>query len=459
MTEDRRSAIDLAMDEMVSSRASDLAFQLQGGATTKALREMLGSSTVASLFASEPDSTISRTIADMQMRSKLPSSAFALLRDDGGLLAESGRISASLALLQPLTESLAGVSEMLASDKLALRPEMLSMLSGVADAARFNQWAGVNGTAVLTRLAAMNGASSNLASEINRIQQTVAGAFTTMNGLDRLKLSSDLGIHTAGEALRAATQTRFAALAGAGDVLGFGADTSVRAYGEIFGNWHTRPDLPPRFWRDPALRRRRYEQAEVDRGLIEASPSEAVEIIIGSGLVAGAANDEAYIGLIDVGGVSMQIRSSNPAADAFKAIAQFERTFRTFISSKLAASAGPKWMKQRMDGPMFLKAKANRAKALGNGEREGDLLAYVDVGDLGGIVFRRDNWDQVFGHVFPSRERLTFDIETLVATRRPTMHARGIDAVRLVELLCVIRRLMQWMEDDGAWRIVADADE
>jgi hypothetical protein len=206
------------------------------------------------------------------------------------------------------------------------------------------------------------------------------------------------------------------------------------------------------------MRRRRYEEAAVDPGLIEATPSEAIEIVISSGFVAGAADRSTSVALVDVGGVAMQIRSANTAADAYKALVQFEQSFRAFLAAKLLASAGPKWMKQRIDGPVFAKAKENRAKALGAGERESNLLAFVDIGDLAGIIFRRDNWDQIFGSIFPNRERLAFDIETVIATRRSTMHARKIDAVRLVELICVIRRLTQWMDDDGYWRLMADDD-
>jgi len=105
------------------------------------------------------------------------------------------------------------------------------------------------------------------------------------------------------------------------------------------------------------------------------------------------------------------------------------------------------------------KALGNRAAAMANGERGEELICYLDLGDLTGILLRKDNWDGAFGHLFPNRERLTHDLQALVALRRPTMHARNLDGVQLVELMCVIRRLTQFIDGDGEWKRIADSED
>jgi hypothetical protein len=154
----------------------------------------------------------------------------------------------------------------------------------------------------------------------------------------------------------------------------------------------------------------------------------------------------------------MQIRSSKPLIGAFRAIRAFERKLRTWIGIKLEAAVGPRWFKQRVDGSVQPKARDNREKALADGETEKSLIAYVDLGDLIGILLRKDNWDEVFGTVFPNRQRLELDLQALVASRRPTAHSRPVDGVRLVELMCIMRRLTHWIDDDGGWKLTAASE-
>ena len=50
-------------------------------------------------------------------------------------------------------------------------------------------------------------------------------------------------------------------------------------------------------------------------------------------------------------------------------------------------------------------------------------------------------------------------MQKLVAARRTSMHIRPIDGLRLVELICVVQRLSRQMEDDGAWKTAAEAED
>lgn len=325
---------------------------------------------------------------------------------------------------------------------------LLGSLTGdLSDVARTNQWASILGRASPVQMDALFGGSA--LAEVDRLKHTVLGYVGGVTEADRTQMSLALGLDHLVSGHLEATRLKLSALAGSVDVLGFQAATTESAYQQVFGEWHTRPDLPARFWRDPKMRRRMYDEAEVDEGLAEATPAAAIEITVESGLVAGVSHGSDAVLLFDIGGVSMQVRSSDPQVDSFRALIFFELQLRRFIAMKMAAAAGPQWLKQRVDGAVLGKAKQNRAAALSNGEPEAELLEYIDLGDLAGILLRKDNWDQVFGHVFPNRQRLEFDLQAVIATRRPTMHARKVDGVRLVELLCVMSRLTQLMARDG----------
>lgn len=341
-----------------------------------------------------------------------------------------------------------------------LEDGVLSSLNGqLAALTRSNQWASQLNESSATRLGALIGTQPTLMGEVRRIRQAAMGIAGTSSQFDSLRLSQALGLSRAFSSEFEQTRFKLSALAGAGDVLGFGAKTSFAAYDQLFGTWHTNPNLPDRFWRDPAMRRQRYSEAEVDEGLIEATPAVALDVIIGSGLAAGVSEDGVSVAVVHISGVSMEIRSNNVSRGSFDVICAFEQLLRLFISMKLEAVAGPKWMKQRVDGTAHSKARENRATALENGEKEKSLISYLDLGDLASILLRKDNWDGVFGSIFPNRERLQFDLQALIATRRPTMHARKIDAVRLVELMCIVSRLKQWIDGDGEWKRSADEDD
>jgi hypothetical protein len=92
------------------------------------------------------------------------------------------------------------------------------------------------------------------------------------------------------------------------------------------------------------------------------------------------------------------------------------------------------------------------------GEAFAPLIEFVELGELASIILATKNWDEVFGDLFINRAEFDHDMQKLIAARRPTMHVRPIDGVRLVELICVVQRLSEQMADDGAWKLAADAD-
>lgn len=457
-----------AMREIYDSPTARMARKIYDSPAAKAARDLYDSPTMR-VARELQDSPAMRGAREMHTRLQSDPSWLVTHRQledartkfDELALGSVGRDATyrKLAAAGAITGSLADRFSEMAQHRSLLDSGVLASLNGsLAEATRANQWASHLAGARGANFNAFDKLRSPFTEEIERIQLAASNMLSASSETDRLKLSATLGLD-AGIAEMAATRSKLSALAGAGDVLGFEARTSLTAYDQVFGGWHTRPDLPQRFWRDPAMRRRRYHEAEVDPGLIDTTPAVAVEVVIESGFATGFSEDGTSVALLDIAGLSMQIRSSNFGVDAFRAIGAFEQALRSFIAAKLEQLAGPQWFKQRVDGDTRKKARDNRAAALTNGEKDQSLISYLDLGDLIAVLLRKDNWDGAFGHVFPNRQRLEFDLQALVASRRPTMHARNVDAVRLVELICIIRRLTQWIEDDGQWKQIAVAED
>jgi hypothetical protein len=201
-----------------------------------------------------------------------------------------------------------------------------------------------------------------------------------------------------------------------------------------------------------------YDAAEVDPGLARVDLAVAVEVVVESGLASGVRSDTDTVALIGFGDVSMTIRSRGTRHDAYKVLERFEEELRAYITRKLSEKFGPDWFKFRVDGNIGGDAKRIRRQALERGEASMPLINYTELGHLSSIIQGRRNWDEVFGDTFINLTAFDQDMQKLLAARRPTMHIRPIDGLRLVELICVIQRLSRQMEDDGAWKTAAEAE-
>jgi hypothetical protein len=144
--------------------------------------------------------------------------------------------------------------------------------------------------------------------------------------------------------------------------------------------------------------------------------------------------------------VTTTINARQPTLGAYRALDAFEKQLRAFIAERLEAIEGPLWFKRRVPQGVRGHAASRRREALENGEEDAPLIAFTDLGQLIQIVMKTDNWDQAFAQVFQNRSAFEVDMQRLVATRRPTMHGRAIDGVRLTETICTIRRLFNRIE-------------
>ncbi|MGS4989936.1 Swt1 family HEPN domain-containing protein [Roseibium sp. RP-7] len=338
----------------------------------------------------------------------------------------------------------------------AVQKSLVASLAGpLGDIARTGQWVSALGKINTFEFASLLGGS--LGTAVDNLRSAIDRNFTGAIAADQVKMSTLLGLNTRLEAEFETTRLKMSALAGIGEMFDPSSNLRMDAYHSLFGDWRSSPDLPEKFWHDARIRKRMYREAEVDEGLIAATPGVAVEIMIESGLTAGLRSDANAVAVFALGEVSMTIRSRGTRKDAYAALERFEQELRAYISRKLEEQFGPDWFKVRASN-LIGKAKVIRKAAMERGETFAPLIEFVELGELAGIILSPKNWDEIFGDVFINRAAFDHDMQKLIAARRPTMHIRPIDGVRLVEMLCVMQRLSEQMADDGAWKIAAESD-
>jgi hypothetical protein len=333
-----------------------------------------------------------------------------------------------------------------------------SLAGTIGDVARMSQWASTLGRIEVADISKLYPALPNLAAEVTRLHDSMFTSLPRSIGVDQQSLSAVLGLDQSLSASLESTRFKMSAFAGVTDMIGPQTSAWREAYQSLFGEWRTRPDLPENFWRDARVRRRMYDAAEVDPGLARVDLAVAVEVVVESGLASGVRSDTDTVALIGFGDVSMTIRSRGTRHDAYKVLERFEEELRAYITRKLSEKFGPDWFKFRVDGNIGGDAKRIRRQALERGEASMPLINYTELGHLSSIIQGRRNWDEVFGDTFINLTAFDQDMQKLLAARRPTMHIRPIDGLRLVELICVIQRLSRQMEDDGAWKTAAEAE-
>ena len=338
----------------------------------------------------------------------------------------------------------------------AMHKSILGSLAGpFGDIAKTSQWASTLGridTPDITKLL-----GGGLSGAVHDIRDAIAKNFVGSAVIDQAKMSAMLGLTTRFETDFAATQLKMSALAGIGEAFDRRSHFQLDAYHSLFGEWRTRVDLPENFWRDGRVRKRMYRDADVDEGLVVAQPGMAIEIMIESGLTAGLRTADNAVAVVTLGEVSMTVRSRGTSKDAYALVARFEQELRAYVERKLAERFGPDWFKLRASN-LIGKAKIVRKSAMARGEAFAPLVNFTELGELLAMIQSTKNWDEVFGDVFVEKSGFDQDMQKVIAIRRPTMHMRRIDGVRLVEVICVMQRLSERMADDGAWKLVADSD-
>lgn len=425
---------------------------LTRGTQIGALARMTGSGALRALAKElAPLTKLAEMNAFARAAELLPPSSRLLQQVNGGLgLAAGGGILARYPALEAFAQSSPGmalphwmvfqehskIGQLMREQRWAGRwtPESIGLLAG-----RIN------------RIAAPIGFDEEIQLIAERAQglrvMDIAQGFKSTPGIESLLAQS---------AKIAQTLTKLSAFAGAVDTVGPLSATSGAALASILGDWQTRPDLPTEYWQRPSVRQRYYDEAEVDAGLIDASNGEAVEILVESGIIEGVVGGKTVSAIIEAGPINVRISASRPRIGAYRAITAFEIVMRDLISRLLMTAqrdAGDNpdaWFKQRVPGDVLKRARERRAEALRAGESASDPIAFVDLGDLIPIVTFGKNWP-IFEPIFGSMEAFRVDMQRLNGIRRPTMHARPIDPVQLIEMALTISRMTSMIKAVHGW--------
>lgn len=342
----------------------------------------------------------------------------------------------------------AGYSDLRIGNAEGAYQKALREVRALHDTYRMSSWSSTIFAARSGAMADLFQRTNTVTSELQRLQSLCGGLYdnpvtrqlaTELASSRAMGLTDHLGI----------TTLKLSAFAGASCMLGPDTVLGGAAFDALFGKYRTTLDLPSAFWKRPEVRREIYEDAGVDRGLIEADNNEVIEVLIGGGIASEIEGRNGLVAVVSVGQLQMRVRSTRTKHDAYVIIDEFENRLREFISEKLKGIGGQNWFKHRVSGEILTYAKERRQAALNSREKYLPLIYYTDLGDLAKIVVQNNNWNEAFAAAFQNKDRFRIDMERLVAMRRPLAHSRPVDPVLLTEMICVANRLQQDMERDS----------
>jgi hypothetical protein len=131
------------------------------------------------------------------------------------------------------------------------------------------------------------------------------------------------------------------------------------------------------------------------------------------------------------------------ALDAFERLRRFEVAMRRFITQKLRAEFGDKWILRQIPQAIRESWEVKRAKEEHREGGELPLIDYADFSDYKMIIEKADNWNRVFKAVFGRSEDIRESLQRLAPVRIATMHARPIAQDDLLLLLVETKRVLK----------------
>lgn len=111
---------------------------------------------------------------------------------------------------------------------------------------------------------------------------------------------------------------------------------------------------------------------------------------------------------------------------AYEWLLRFESQLRQFIDFKMRSKYGEDWPKHRLPKNLFGSWREKKQRAMKAGAKEQPLIAYADFTDYQLIICKKDNWREVFEHIFARPENVRESFQRLHMIRLDTMHARPI---------------------------------
>lgn len=128
---------------------------------------------------------------------------------------------------------------------------------------------------------------------------------------------------------------------------------------------------------------------------------------------------------------------------AFEELRRFELALRRFIEEVMQETFGNDWMKRQLPPHMLDGWIEKKVKAVRAGEVEQPLIDYADFSDYKSIIEKKDNWNQVFKHVFQRSDDVRESFQRLFPVRIATMHARLVTKDDHLLLLVETRRVLR----------------
>jgi len=110
---------------------------------------------------------------------------------------------------------------------------------------------------------------------------------------------------------------------------------------------------------------------------------------------------------------------------------------------------GPGWWKQRTPAPILAAWREKSEKAKKAGHSIGSMIEHADFQDYHQIITRKDNWAEVFCHIFGREEDIREAFNRLAPVRNADMHARIITPEDLLLVVFETQRMAQRMRSFG----------
>lgn len=112
----------------------------------------------------------------------------------------------------------------------------------------------------------------------------------------------------------------------------------------------------------------------------------------------------------------------------YETIKNLEQELRKVISNRLS-KVSKNWWKQNI--PEDVKINAEKCKKQNQSPwswitRSKDAIDYIDFGDYGKIISKRDNWNNAFKEIFYNKEELLAKLSELEPIRNSIMHSRNL---------------------------------
>lgn len=120
---------------------------------------------------------------------------------------------------------------------------------------------------------------------------------------------------------------------------------------------------------------------------------------------------------------------------------RLETQLRHLIETAMSGHYGPDWARRKLPNEMYEQWLEKKERAESNGAGALPLIAYADFTDYEKIFCKRDNWREVFVHIFNRQESVRESLQRLYPIRICTMHARIVSQEDQLFLYVEVKRL------------------